>query len=67
MIARHTVTAVRAGQLATFEASGDQVGWVRRPVPADGLLVETDVTTVFLPREVVEEKLAEIPPRKVRR
>lgn len=43
-----TVREIRAGQTATF-ATGDGSGWMRRPVPADGILIEGDETTVFVP------------------
>jgi hypothetical protein len=52
----YTLTAVREGQTATF-ACDDNTGWQRRPVPCDGLLIEGDDTTVFIPCAEVLEAL----------
>ncbi len=55
------IRAVPAGTLATFEV--DSVGWIRRPTPSAGLLIESDTTTVFIPSgEVLRaaEELARI-------
>lgn len=66
----YTLTAVRKGQLATF-AAADNTGWIRQPVPADGVLVETDTSTVFVPVEELQGALAELvwlhPPKRARR
>ncbi|MDZ4693867.1 MAG: hypothetical protein SGI86_01880 [Deltaproteobacteria bacterium] len=40
------VRLVIEGQIATFEVAG---GFARKPVPADGVIVETTTTTIFIP------------------
>lgn len=54
-----TVRAVLAGQLCTF-ASADRTGWVRRPAPHDGLLIETDADTLLVPVDQARAALDEI-------
>ena len=54
---RVEITPIFAGQLATMEIDG---GFQRRPVPSDGLLIETDVTTVHLDAASVAEALRKL-------
>jgi hypothetical protein len=49
------VAAIRKGQLATFEVEG---GFVRRPAPCDGLLIETRSTTIFLPLSKIQKAVS---------
>jgi len=51
------VRAVRRGQVVTAEVAG---AFPRRPAPYDGLLVETDRTTILVPLEHVLRALKEL-------
>ncbi|HYE58088.1 MAG TPA: hypothetical protein VD948_06265 [Rhodothermales bacterium] len=57
------VHGVLAGQPVTFEVEG---GFYRRPAPADGLVVETDSTTIFVPLEDVAKAMAAIEAAKAK-
>ena len=54
-----------AGETATF-ATGDGTGWRRQPAPADGLLLDGDETSVFVPEAWMREALAELDHRRGR-
>jgi hypothetical protein len=51
------VHALRKGQVATFEVEG---GFVRRPAPCDGLLVETSSSTILVPVPELARALQEL-------
>ena len=48
---------ILAQQSRTVDVVG---GFIRRPVPGDGVLIETEFTTIFLPQAQVEQLLAEL-------
>lgn len=51
------VTPVLANQTATMPVEG---GWRRKSMPTDGLLIEADETTLFIPEADVVEALNEL-------
>jgi len=57
MTTHQRVRGILAGQVATFR-SDDGTGWIRRPAPCNGLLVEDDETTLLVPLEEAEREIA---------
>ncbi len=50
------VRFVFEGQIATFEVGG---GFARKPVPTDGVIVETTTATIFIPISTLVEVMGQ--------